>query len=109
MTDQFFPEHDDMPPEAGLASPRCDVPEPPHPGNWNLLTANDLEAELLELNRWVDWLRHTYAHKALKSSEGDLSVVQGLLGHKNINTTAIYVKADMSERIRVAEKLKSSV
>ena len=55
------------------------------------------------------WLRHTYAHKALKSSEGDLSVVQGLLGHKNINTTAIYVKADMSERIRVAEKLKSSV
>ena len=55
------------------------------------------------------WLRHTYAHKALKSSEGDLSVVQGLLGHKNINTTAIYVKADMSERIKVAEKLKSSV
>jgi hypothetical protein len=36
------------------------VPEPPHPVNWNLLTANDLEAELLELNRWVDWLRHTY-------------------------------------------------
>ena len=60
MTDQFFPEHDDTPPEAGPASPRFDVPEPPHPVNWNLLTANDLEAELLELNRWVDWLRHTY-------------------------------------------------
>ncbi len=60
MSDQFHPEHDDMPPEAGLASPRFDVPEPPHPVNWNLLTANDLEAELLELNRWVDWLRHTY-------------------------------------------------
>ncbi|RAR49574.1 UNVERIFIED_CONTAM: phage integrase family protein [Acidovorax defluvii] len=53
------------------------------------------------------WLRHTYAHKALE--EGNLSVVQGLLGHKNINTTAIYVKAGMSERIKVAEKLKSSV
>ena len=59
MTDQFHPEHDDMPPEAGLASPRFDAPEPPHPVNWNLLTASDLEAELLELNRWVDWLRHT--------------------------------------------------
>ena len=60
MTDQFFPEHDDTPPEAGPASPRFDVPEPPHPVNWNLLTANDLEAELPVLNRWVDWLRHTY-------------------------------------------------
>ena len=36
------------------------IAEPPHPINWNLLSAGDLEAELLELNRWVDWLRHTY-------------------------------------------------
>lgn len=34
--------------------------EPPHPVNWNLLSADDLEAEWLELNRWVDWLRKTY-------------------------------------------------
>lgn len=34
--------------------------EPPHPINWNLLTADEAEAEWLELNRWVDWLRHTY-------------------------------------------------
>lgn len=33
---------------------------PPHPVNWNLLSAHDLEQERLELNRWVDWLRHTY-------------------------------------------------
>ena len=37
-----------------------DLPGPPRPINWNLLSAGDLEAELLELNRWVDWLRHTY-------------------------------------------------
>ena len=37
-----------------------DLPGPPRPINWNLLSAYDLEAELLELNRWVDWLRHTY-------------------------------------------------
>ncbi|WP_130865122.1 hypothetical protein [Acidipropionibacterium timonense] len=36
------------------------IAEPPHPVNWNLLTATDLEQELLELNRWVDWLGHTY-------------------------------------------------
>lgn len=36
------------------------VAEPPHPINWNLLTANDAEVEWLELNRWVDWLRRTY-------------------------------------------------
>ncbi|SJN44642.1 hypothetical protein FM104_13490 [Microbacterium esteraromaticum] len=33
---------------------------PPHPVNWNLLTAHDLEQELLELNRWVNWLRLEY-------------------------------------------------
>ena len=37
-----------------------EIIEPPHPINWNLLTSEDLEAELLELNRWVNWLRHTY-------------------------------------------------
>jgi hypothetical protein len=34
--------------------------EPPHPVNWNLLTAEEAEAEWLELNKWVHWLRHTY-------------------------------------------------
>lgn len=36
------------------------IAEPPHPINWNLLSAEDAEVEWLELNRWVDWLRHTY-------------------------------------------------
>ncbi|MFC7620655.1 hypothetical protein [Microlunatus sp. GCM10028923] len=35
-------------------------PEPPRPINWDLLSADDLEAEWLALNTWVDWLRHTY-------------------------------------------------
>lgn len=36
-------------------------PDPPRrPINWSLLTADDLEAEWLELNAWVDWLRRTY-------------------------------------------------
>ncbi|MBO1902826.1 hypothetical protein J4H92_12805 [Leucobacter weissii] len=36
------------------------LPEPPHPINWNLLTADEAEAEWLELNRWVNWLRGAY-------------------------------------------------
>lgn len=28
--------------------------------NWRTLTPEDLEHELLELNAWVDWLRHEY-------------------------------------------------
>lgn len=36
------------------------IAEPSHPINWNLLNADDAEVEWLELNRWVDWLRHTY-------------------------------------------------
>ena len=34
--------------------------EPPHPVNWNLLTADEAEVEWVELNRWVNWLRRTY-------------------------------------------------
>lgn len=34
--------------------------EPPHPINWNLLTSAEAEAEWLDLNAWVNWLRTTY-------------------------------------------------
>ena len=38
----------------------ADTPAVPHPVNWNLLSADDLEAEWLALNDWVAWLRRTY-------------------------------------------------
>ena len=60
-------EYDDIPeaeePEPGEETEAPDSPllsEPPHPINWNLLTADEAEAEWLELNKWVHWLRHTY-------------------------------------------------
>jgi hypothetical protein len=34
--------------------------EPPHPINWDALTADEAEIEWIELNRWVNWLRRTY-------------------------------------------------
>ncbi|TXN29815.1 hypothetical protein [Lacisediminihabitans profunda] len=36
------------------------LPEPPHPINWRVLSSEDAEAEWLELNGWVNWLRRTY-------------------------------------------------
>lgn len=32
----------------------------PRPINWRTLPPDDLEQELLDLNAWIDWLRHTY-------------------------------------------------
>ncbi|GAB3129141.1 hypothetical protein [Glaciibacter psychrotolerans] len=50
------------PPDADEAGAFDDqsLPEPPHPINWNLLTADEAETEWLELNAWVNWLRRTY-------------------------------------------------
>ncbi|QPE05463.1 hypothetical protein IT882_05390 [Microbacterium schleiferi] len=56
----------DDPEPAPLYSEDIDDPgvelrvEPPHPINWNLLTAEEAEAEWLELNQWVNWLRRAY-------------------------------------------------
>jgi hypothetical protein len=37
-----------------------DDDQPLGPINWNLLTADEAEAEWLDLNAWVHWLRATY-------------------------------------------------
>lgn len=55
------------------------------------------------------WLRHTFAHHALKSSGKDLSVVQALLGHKSISTTGLYVKADMTARVEAVNAIRSAL
>ena len=44
------------------------------------------------------WWRHTFGHQALKASGGQMQVVQELLGHSSIKTTAIYVRADFTDR-----------
>lgn len=61
-----FPEPEDY--ETGRTTPDDSVldgiagaeEEPLHPINWNLLTADEAEAEWLDLNAWVHWLRATY-------------------------------------------------
>ena len=44
------------------------------------------------------WLRHTFAHGVLAATDNDLTVVKELLGHASIQTTAIYVKANLKSR-----------
>ena len=63
--DEYTPEPDepdylDHESDAEADGSVDDVAEPPHPVNWNLLNADDLEAEWLALNDWVMWLRRTY-------------------------------------------------
>lgn len=55
------------------------------------------------------WLRHTFAHRVLEASGKDLTVARALLGHSSINTTAIYVKADMETRAAAVNAVRPSV
>ncbi|MGX1695329.1 hypothetical protein ACWIBQ_08125 [Microbacterium keratanolyticum] len=63
MSDDLTPEHDE--PDLEDFDPAFDddadeLPEPPHPINWDLLSPSDAEHEWLTLNEWVHWLRKTY-------------------------------------------------
>jgi len=53
------------------------------------------------------WWRHTFGHQVLKASGNQLPVVQQLLGHASINTTAIYVKVDFADRAAAVAALPS--
>ncbi len=55
------------------------------------------------------WLRHTFAHQALAATDKDLPVVQQLLGHADISTTGIYVKADMTARVAAVNSVKGAL
>lgn len=55
--DSAFAGHTTVP----TALPLTDEGKLLRPINWNLLTADEAEAEWLDLNAWVNWLRHTYA------------------------------------------------
>ena len=53
------------------------------------------------------WLRHTFAHRVLATGQAELPTVQALMGHANINTTGIYLEADMADRVRAISAVKS--
>ena len=55
------------------------------------------------------WMRHSFAHQVLAATNNDLAVVQQLLGHSSIQTTAIYVKADLTARKVAVNAMASPV
>lgn len=49
-------------------------------------------------------LRHTFARRLLQSG-ADIVTVQQILGHANLNTTAVYLKPDYAEQEEAVEKI----
>ncbi len=50
-------------------------------------------------------LRHTFAHRFLDQG-GDLASLAQILGHENLNTTAIYTRRNQEELARMSENLR---
>lgn len=51
------------------------------------------------------WMRHTFAHVVLDATDRDLVVVQSLLGHSDLSTTGLYVKADVEKRVESVKNM----
>lgn len=58
--DEPEPNEDDLLDDDLDAATPSALPEPPHPINWNMLSADDAEQEWLALSEWVNWLRREY-------------------------------------------------
>jgi len=52
------------------------------------------------------WLRHTFALQFLAANPGDLPALQGLLGHEDLSTTGVYVRAGLSQRARGVARME---
>lgn len=56
-----FPDYEfETPPPDGPDAEPLGLPSVPRPVNWNILTSEQAAFEWVELDRWVNWLRHTY-------------------------------------------------
>jgi hypothetical protein len=86
----------------------ADMPEPPHPVNWNLLTAHELEQEWLALNRWVDWLRRTYGLQVAVIRRSGITTRDGLgtLGAAPALARCLRPRAERVRTARLAPRLR---
>lgn len=66
-------------------------------------------ADMAGIKAHPHMLRHTFATKLLREGKIDLPTLQNLLGHANINTTAVYTRAtmqDLEKAVEILENLK---
>ena len=64
-------------------------------------------ADMAGIKAHPHMLRHTFATKLLREGKIDLPTLQNLLGHANINTTAIYTRATVQDLEKAVEILES--
>jgi len=64
-------------------------------------------ADMAGIKAHPHMLRHTFATKLLREGKIDLPTLQNLLGHVNINTTAVYTRATMQDLEKAVEILES--
>lgn len=64
-------------------------------------------ADMAGIKAHPHMLRHTFATKLLREGRIDLPTLQNLLGHANINTTAVYTRATMQDLEKAVEILES--
>jgi len=64
-------------------------------------------ADMAGIKTHPHMLRHTFATKLLREGKIDLPTLQNLLGHANINTTAIYTRATMQDLEKAVEILEN--
>lgn len=55
------------------------------------------------------WLRHTFGLQVMIALNGYLPAIQQILGHSDISTTGIYLKANMDPRVAVIDEIKAAV
>ena len=56
--------------------------------------------------REISGLRHTFAHRFLATTGNDLVALAQILGHQDINTTAVYAKRSQDELQQRVDELR---
>jgi len=64
-------------------------------------------ADMAGIKAHPHMLRHTFAYKLARENKVDLEILRNLLGHANINTTAIYLATNMQDLEKAVEILES--